>query len=68
MIFLKVWLGGSPANTRTAYPFAERMKDAAMEDMIEPILRCVSTAFRMSCHEFPKSLKNVFTTEQKNRI
>ncbi|CAM9910680.1 unnamed protein product [Ascophyllum nodosum] len=35
----QVWLGGSPANTRTAYPFAQRMKDAAMEDMMEPILR-----------------------------
>ncbi|CAN0232749.1 unnamed protein product [Scytosiphon promiscuus] len=35
----QVWLGGSPANTRTAYVYTERMKDPDMEDTIEPILR-----------------------------
>lgn len=36
---VQVWLGGSPGNTRTAYTFLERMKDAKMEETVEPILR-----------------------------
>ncbi|CAM9872517.1 unnamed protein product [Pylaiella littoralis] len=35
----QVWLGGSPGNTRTAYIYTNRMKDADMEATIEPILR-----------------------------
>lgn len=35
----QVWLGGSPGNTRTAYIYTNRMKDATMEGTIEPILR-----------------------------
>ncbi|CAM9333194.1 unnamed protein product [Discosporangium mesarthrocarpum] len=35
----QVWLGGSPGNTRTAYAYAERVKDADMEKLVEPILR-----------------------------
>ena len=35
----QVWLGGSPANTRTAFIYTDRMKDDNMEDTIEPILR-----------------------------
>lgn len=35
----QVWLGGSPGNTRTAYIYTDRMKDATMEATVEPILR-----------------------------
>lgn len=35
----KVWLGGNPGNTRTGYIYADRIKDAVMEDTVEPILR-----------------------------
>lgn len=35
----QVWLGGSPANIRTAFIYQDRMKDANMEEVMEPILR-----------------------------
>lgn len=34
----QIWLGGSPVLTRTAFPYAAKMKDANLEETIEPIL------------------------------
>merc|ERR1719445_365265 len=52
----QLWLGGSPVLTRTAYPFRKKVKDALMEETMEPILamfiqqRAEFEAFGDFCH------------------
>ena len=70
----QLWLGGSPNQTRLAWPYMERAKHDALEDIIAPILDMYnekrsfsSEAFGDFCNRMGKSAIENYVLAQKEK-
>ncbi|KAA8493815.1 Sulfite reductase, ferredoxin [Porphyridium purpureum] len=39
-LMYQLWLGGTPGATQLAFPYMEKVKDAAIESVLEPVFAC----------------------------